>query len=102
MATLVYEVVITKWLAARLVEQGRSPREAWRRMLQAPFMWMGVILIVSAVSPTTAAVLFGIVFLWVAVVLIVGVARGMRSLPEFARQVRRIGDPDAWRGIERR
>jgi hypothetical protein len=30
--------------------------------------------------------------------VLVLLARGVRGLPEFARQVRRIGEPDAWRG----
>jgi hypothetical protein len=64
--------------------------------------WMAVILVVSAVSPTAAAALLLIVGLVIAVYLIVLLARGVRGLPEFVRQLRRIGEPDAWRGIERR
>jgi hypothetical protein len=100
-AILVYEVVLTRWFAARLVEQGRSPREAWSRLPRSPVLWVAVILVVSAVSPAAGAVLFGIAFLVGSVFVIVLVVRGVRGLPEFARQVRRIGDPDAWRGIER-
>lgn len=101
-AILAFKVALARWTAARLVAHGQSPRQAWLWLVQAPFTWMGVILVVYAVSPTAAAVLFGLVFLVTVVFFTVVVARGVRGLPEFARQVRRIGDPDAWRGIEHR
>jgi len=101
-AMLAFEIAITRWAAIELQEQGRSPREAWRRLPQSAFTWVAVILVVSAVSPSAGGVLLGIVVTVAAVYLIVLLARGLRGLPEFARQLRRIGDPDAWRGIERR
>jgi hypothetical protein len=63
--------------------------------------WLAVVLVASAVSPAAAATLLLIVGLAAAVYLIVLLARAVRGLPEFVRQLRRIGDPDAWRGIER-
>jgi hypothetical protein len=101
-AMLAFEVALARWLAARLNEQGRSPREAWRRLPRSAIAWMAVVFIVSAVSPTAAAAILLIVGLVAAVYLIVRLAHGVRGLPEFARQLRRIGEPDAWRGIERR
>jgi hypothetical protein len=35
------------------------------------------------------------------VLLIVLLTRGVRGFPEFVRQLRRIGEPDAWRGTKR-
>jgi hypothetical protein len=100
-AMLAFEVALTRWVALRLVEQGRPPREAWRRLPRSPFTWLGVTLVAGAVSTTAATVLMMTVLLMVAVHLTVLLARGVRGLPAFARQVRRMGDPDAWRGIER-
>jgi hypothetical protein len=64
--------------------------------------WVAVILVLTPVSPTAAAALMLIGGLAAAVYLIVQLARGVRGLPEFVRQLRRIGEPDAWRGIQRR
>lgn len=100
-AMLAFEVGVAMWLAARLKEQGRSPREAWRRLPRSAITWMAVVLVVNAVSPTAAAAILLTVCLVAAVYLIVLLAHGVRGLPELARQLRRIGDPDAWRGIER-
>jgi hypothetical protein len=58
---------------------------------------MGLVLLVSWVSRLAAVVLM-IVVLVACCFVIVLLARGLRGLPEFARQVRRIGEPDAWRG----
>jgi hypothetical protein len=57
-----------------------------------------LVLLVSWVSPLAAAVLLMIVVLVACCFVLVLLARGVRGLPEFARQVRRIGEPDAWRG----
>jgi hypothetical protein len=99
---LAFEVGVAVWLAARLKEQGRSPREAWRRLPRSAITWMAVIFVVGAVSPTAAAAILLIVGLVAAFYLVVLLVHGVRGLPEFARQLRRIGEPAAWRGIERR
>jgi hypothetical protein len=97
-AMIAFEVALAGWLAARLREQGRSPREAWRWLPRSTVTWTGMILVVRAVSPTAAGALLLTVGLVAAICLIVLLARGVRGLPEFARQLRRIGEPDAWRG----
>jgi ABC-type Fe3+-siderophore transport system permease subunit len=100
-AMIAFEVALAGWLAARLREQGRSPREAWRWLPRSAITWTGVILVVRAESPTAAVALLLMVGLVAAICLIVLLARGVRGLPEFARQLRRIGEPDAWRGTKR-
>ena len=105
-AMLTFEVAFARWLAARLKEQGRSPREAWRWLPRSAITWTGIILVVHAVSPTAAGVLLVIVgsvaAIYLIVLLIVLLTRGVRGFPEFVRQLRRIGEPDAWRGTKRR
>jgi hypothetical protein len=91
--------VLAVRLAAWLKEDGRSPLEAWRQLPRLMMTWFAVALVVSAASPSAAVALLGLVAV---VRLIVLLTRGVRGLPEFARQVGRIGQPDAWRGTERR
>jgi len=100
-ALLAYEVALARWTAAWLTEQGRSPWPAWRWLTRSGITWLGVILIVDWVSPPAAGAIFVVVALVTVAWLVVVLVRGVRGLPEFVRQVRRIGDPDAWRGIER-
>jgi hypothetical protein len=99
-AMLALGFALTIWEAARLTEQGRSPRAAWQWRLRSPFTWMALVLVVGSVSPPAGAALFGIVMLATLALLVVFLVRGVRGLPAFARQVRRIGEPDAWRGTE--
>ena len=98
---LAFQVGLTLLVRADLMELGRSPRAAWRRLLLSPFTWLGLVFVVDSVSPPVAAALFGILMLAVLAMLVVGLVRGLRGLPAFVRQARRIGDPDAWRGMER-
>jgi hypothetical protein len=97
-AMLAFEVALARWLPTRLKERGRPSREAWLVLPRLVTSWVAVALVASAVSPAAAVAFSGLV---AAVYLIVVLARA-RGLPEFARQLRRMGEPDAWRGTERR
>jgi hypothetical protein len=96
---LALEFALAGWLAVRLKAHGRSRRELWRLLPRLTTTWVAVALVVSAVSPTAAADLLGLAAI---LYLIVVLTRGVRGLPEFARQLWRIGEPDAWRGTEGR
>jgi len=97
-ALLALEVVLSKSMANQLAEQGRPTRPAWIHFWSAPFTWGGVVFVVAAVNPTAAAALGLTICLVVLAFSLVLIVRGVRGLPEFIRGVRRIGDPDAWRG----
>lgn len=100
-ALLAYEVAVAVWLAARLAEQGRPRREAWLMIPRSALTWFAVIFVVGWVSAPVAGALMVIGLLVIVVFLVVLLVRGVRGLPEFVREVRRIGEPGAWRGTER-
>ncbi|HEV7526860.1 MAG TPA: hypothetical protein VGP92_17975 [Acidimicrobiia bacterium] len=76
----------------------RSPtatRTSWTWVLRAPTMWVGVVLVIGAVSDTAGAIAF-------AIGMVVLLARGAKlviNAPGATLNAwRTIGDPDAWRG----
>lgn len=97
-AILAGEIALARWLASKLRARGEPTWPAWRHLGQSSLTWLAVILIVVAISPTAAEPLIAVVFVVAVVFLVVLLVRGVRGLPEFAREVRQIGNPDAWRG----
>jgi hypothetical protein len=95
---LAWEVALTRWIVAELAKQGRPTRQAWRRVPLSPITWAAVICLVWSVSAAAAGVLMGVILVLAFVFVLVLLARGVRGLPQFARELRRMGDPEAWRG----
>lgn len=100
-ALLAYEVVVARSLAARLAEQGRPRREARLMIPRSALTWMAATFVLGWVSPPAAGALMVVVLSAIVVFLVVLLVRGVRGLPEFARQVRHIGEPAVWRATER-
>ena len=71
---------------------------AWRGVWANPMLVFGVLFILMAVNETAATIYFGLVMLGLLVAVVWLLAKGVRSAPEIWRRVRRIGDPEAWRG----
>jgi hypothetical protein len=91
-AMILYEVALWATLAARgLRHRGDPTTRAWRGAMRSLIAWLGVILLVAAVSVTAA----GILMLVAAVIAVVQIARGIRDFPAVWRL---LGDPAAWRG----
>jgi hypothetical protein len=97
-ALLAWKISLIRWEASLLAKGGLPTRGAWRRLPRSGITWIAVIAIVSSFSPMGAGVLMAGVFVVSVAFVVLLLVRGVRGLPEFARQVRRIGDPAAWRG----
>ena len=97
LAMLMFAVLLRAWVARRLESQGHPSREAWRTLPYSATLWMGLILVVCAVSPVAAGALVVVVLFTAGVLIVWLVARGVRDVPSICRRLRSIGDPNAWR-----
>jgi hypothetical protein len=96
---MIAATILLRWSVARdLRAKGQPTQLAWQGLWSSPLIWMGAILIVGFVSPAAGGVLIGTLIAIYLVFFAVLFARGIRGLPAFWRRVRRIGEPDAWRG----
>lgn len=95
---IAWEVSLSWRMATALKAHGHSPGPAWRRLALPQLAWFGLIFVAGAVSEVAAAVLFGLMLLVMGTYVVILVSRGIRSAPAMVREVRRIGDPAAWRG----
>ena len=82
-------------IAVHLRHKGESIRPAFKRLYVPATPWVGLILVVLAVSHLLAKILVLGAFL---PVLVIGLVRGIWRVPT---AVRFIGDPEAWRGKRR-
>jgi len=90
-ALILYEVALWAAVARRLRHRGDPTTRAWRGAMRSLIAWLGVILLVAAVSVTAA----GILMLLAAVIAVVQIVRGIRDFPAVRRL---LGNPAAWRG----
>ena len=91
-------VSIAAWTATVLNKRGASGRAAWRRLPYSATLWMGIVLVVAAFSPTAAGALMVLLMAVVGTFFAVLLIRGVRRLSEFWWRLREIGNPKAWQG----